>query len=460
MAVDKVNFTSKGPIVGELSHAINYAEKYANEQTLKKEISNLMPKSIKTISKMSKFTGEVPNIIINALGTGLVAPIFIKYNFLSKTDEDTRTYSALRQPISAVLAVLTQAGMVIPVNRVIDNMSNTGQFNDSKYNKAGFQDVNYLKKELKKEFPKASAKELDELANKKYVNNLQKLIETAYKENSIVYNLKGKEVRLSPEGVEKILNQTTDDMLKNVTSNLSRYEGDKLAKQIQRGEYLRNNGKQVKEVLTKIETEMASKKDYKEVSELFKSRIKDLKSAKGHNELISILTEISNRPDVSTIKDKITDVKHNCKTFGNCTSMQEVATKAAAKLEVKINALKAEKAVIEKMKTAIKNKATIKEIAEIAKSIPNQSFGYDLVQKHISNVGANLKGYGQIIGLVVSLAILPITCSILNFAYPKVMKALFPGLSNKKAEKPQDEFVKAVDATVMRGKAAPDKEDD
>ena len=354
MSVDKINFTGSEPIMTGASKTFDYAEKYARELNLRKEISEMMPKAIKTIGKFSKFTGEVPNIIINALGTGLIAPIFIKYNFLSKTDEDTRTYSAFRQPISAVLAVLTQAGMVIPINRVIDNMSNTGQFNDSKYNKAGFQDVKYLKKELKKKFPKMSAKQLDDLANKKYIENLQNLIETAYNENSIVYKLKGKEVRLSPEGVEKILNQTTDDMLKNVTQNLS------------------NIG--------------------------------------------------------------------------------------AGASESVINQLKSEKAVIERMKLAIKEKATIKEVAEIAKNIPDQSFLYDLAQKHISNVGANLKGYGQVIGLVVSLAILPITCSMLNYAYPKIMKTLFPNLSAKKDKTPKDTFEKACSETVMRGRIPSDKE--
>ena len=57
---------------------------------LKNEIKAFMPPSIKGMKKFSDNMGEVQNIIINALGTGLVAPIFIKWNPLSKTDEDTR----------------------------------------------------------------------------------------------------------------------------------------------------------------------------------------------------------------------------------------------------------------------------------------------------------------------------------------------------------------------------------
>ena len=93
-----------------------------------------MPSSQKIMNKLAKNMGEVQNIIFNSLGTGLVAPIFIKWNPLSKTDEDTRTYSAWRQPISAVLAVVTQAGITAPFNTLINNMSNSGYLGE-KYNK-------------------------------------------------------------------------------------------------------------------------------------------------------------------------------------------------------------------------------------------------------------------------------------------------------------------------------------
>ena len=38
-------------------------------------------------------------------------------------------------------------------------------------------------------------------------------------------------------------------------------------------------------------------------------------------------------------------------------------------------------------------------------------------------------------GLVVGLLILPITCTILNWTYPKIMKKLFPRLSEVKEAK-------------------------
>ena len=76
---------------------------------LKEFLLDIMPGKIKKMVKIHEGMGEVQNQLINATGTGLVAPLFIKYNPISKTDEDTRTYTAWRQPVSAVLAVGTQA---------------------------------------------------------------------------------------------------------------------------------------------------------------------------------------------------------------------------------------------------------------------------------------------------------------------------------------------------------------
>ena len=69
----------------------------------------------KDVSKKSKFIpkaltylgqndGEILNTVVTAVGTSVVAPIFIAGNPLSKEDKETKWYSAMRQPISAVIA--------------------------------------------------------------------------------------------------------------------------------------------------------------------------------------------------------------------------------------------------------------------------------------------------------------------------------------------------------------------
>lgn len=463
MQVGKVSFNgAEKPLVENITNVSasvsTSAEKYLQDKAVNKELSNLMPKAIKTINRMSKFTGEVPNIIINALGTGLVAPIFIKYNFLSKTDDDTRTYSALRQPISAVLSVATQVGLLIPFNRVMDNMSNKGEFSQAKYNKTGFEDVSYIKRQLKKENPKLSSKELDEMAKQKHMYNLAQLEKDVTEHDIIKCTANGKQSQLAPEDVKKLLEQTTDDMMKNIKTNITRYETEKLGKQMHRGEFYRNNSKIVKDVLKDIDEGIGSKTDEKVVAKWFKNKIKDMTSKKENKELISLVTEISQRPDVTTIKDKVAEVKEKCAEFENCKSMEEVGAKVTSKLSADKDALVREKAAIEEMQAAIKkmdpavkNSVSIKKIAEIAKKVPDSSFVYDVVQKHISHVGANQKGLNQITGLVISLAILPITCSLLNYLYPKFMDFAFPHLSDKKKPKHDDTFEKAVSTATNPG---------
>ena len=127
---------------------------------IEKEISPLMPKSIQAISKLGSNVSELQDIIINSLGTGLVAPIFIKWNPLSKTDEDTRTYSAWRQPVSAVLAIVTQGFITIPFNHTIKNMTNSGWFGE-KYNQTPFMDDDYIKKQIKKNKPGLTKEQLE-----------------------------------------------------------------------------------------------------------------------------------------------------------------------------------------------------------------------------------------------------------------------------------------------------------
>ncbi|MCI1273213.1 MAG: hypothetical protein LKG27_02125 [Clostridiaceae bacterium] len=93
-------------------------------------INQYMPKSVRFFSKYRKMMGERQDIILNAVGTGVVAPIFINYNSLSKSDKNTKTYSALRQTAMAIIAVVVQAGITIPIDKYIDKMIKKGQLGD------------------------------------------------------------------------------------------------------------------------------------------------------------------------------------------------------------------------------------------------------------------------------------------------------------------------------------------
>ena len=87
------------------------------------------------MKKLDVLKGELGGILITALGTGLVAPIFIAYNPFVKAPKDatpeekqevenTKQYTAMRQPISAVLAALFQAGVLNPIDKCLDKWTN------------------------------------------------------------------------------------------------------------------------------------------------------------------------------------------------------------------------------------------------------------------------------------------------------------------------------------------------
>ena len=94
------------------------------------KINSQMPMFVRYLNGFKNRMGERQDIIINAVGTGIVAPLFIKYNKFSETDEKTKTYGALRQTAMAAIAIATQAGITIPADKYVDKLINKGALGD------------------------------------------------------------------------------------------------------------------------------------------------------------------------------------------------------------------------------------------------------------------------------------------------------------------------------------------
>src|SRR5574344_2709983 len=92
------------------------------ENGIRQEINNQMPKSVRFFNKYKSLMGERQDIVLNAVGTGVVAPFFIENKSLSKTDKKTKKYSAYRQTAMAILAVVVQAGVTIPIDKSLDKL--------------------------------------------------------------------------------------------------------------------------------------------------------------------------------------------------------------------------------------------------------------------------------------------------------------------------------------------------
>lgn len=127
-------------------------------------------RAAKAMTRVKEFAeGEAAGIGITAVGTGLVAPWPIAYNPIvdyqlkkrGATPEEveekhkTQKYSAWRQPVSAVLAVIFQLGVQKPIQIILENATNNPdtakKFNGTIYNQAFLNNEKYLERQIENE---------------------------------------------------------------------------------------------------------------------------------------------------------------------------------------------------------------------------------------------------------------------------------------------------------------------
>ena len=122
-------------------------------------------KAIKRMKSLEWLKGEIGGILITALGTGLVAPIFIGFNpFVNapknatpeqkEENKNTKLYTAMRQPISAVLAIIFQASVQKYIDRGLDFVFNNPEISKHTRLNLDQQEINtktYIQANIKKE---------------------------------------------------------------------------------------------------------------------------------------------------------------------------------------------------------------------------------------------------------------------------------------------------------------------
>ncbi len=453
--VEKINSQASCggiPVSKKQAYQPSFSAK-ANPKDLQKELHALMPSSLKLMNKLAKNMGEIQNIVFNALATGLVAPIFIKWNPLSKTDEDTRTYSAWRQPISAVLAVVTQAGITAPFNTLINNMANSGYLGE-KYNKSAIRDDNYIEKLIKKESPNITKEQLKKKLITKKAEQTQDILTSLRSKNTIMLkNYKGETVPMSKSEYKNLLIETVEGIISDLEETKKELE-TKSKRRKARGEYLRTHNKEAKKVLEEINEELQKPNSLKEFKSYLSKKIKNLRSSKANPELIQMVKEVAGRAPATRQHDKATDnaiikamrgkvtkMLGHTERYGNTKTAKEVIEAVNNSIKGQFDAVKESKEFFDSIKKAINENSIT--LAEIEKRIAdkfgasknellNKNFAVEVVEKLKKNITNNLKGFKQIAGVIVSCAILPFTCALLNWVYPIFMDAVFPNLSNKK----------------------------
>ena len=358
-----------------------------------------MPGKIKKMVKIHEGMGEVQNQLINATGTGLVAPLFIKYNPISKTDEDTRTYTAWRQPVSAVLAVGTQAAIVVPFNKIIKHAADIGYFS-TRYNSTLFPSDDYLKKEIKElnpdtKYTKQEMKDAIEARKKTvYDKNLVEMIEN----DKIVFNtFNGKvasTLEMPAQEFKKLFSETIDGIIQAESNEKVKVIQKKLPQKIERGIFFHNNPDEAKSVLQRLrsnvtqiynQTDFATtpdqiaeankkfNKDCKALIKELKAEIKKDSSKKSINtELIKIVNEIKNKNtgnDSSALRvlgEKIDKMIESVNTMQSKKSTQEIIEYVNEVIYRRTNAIDGTIETLTKIKTKLETSGiTVKEAQQI-----------------------------------------------------------------------------------------------
>ena len=399
----------------------------------------LDPEIIKALDKNNKgwakfltyageHQGEMLNILVTAFGTAIVCPLFIRYNPFSKEDEKTRAYSAWRQPISAVIAVAAQLGITKQFDNYLATMASTSDKDgNAHYKRADLRACpheRHLKRIIKLENPEWTDEQIAKevkirqvAAEKAEIAKQRKLLKDT--------PIETKEL-ICQDYMEKAKSEIFEELKTECKAEIERKFGKpvedvgsiKLKKFLNKKleEKASAAGKDVEKFVTEraeiiIEREVTAET-------IIKSAIRRLK---GKN--ISVLEAIQRCKEenvINFIKEHGLEEK-----IGKEFTVKEIADEIIRKLNV---AKEYESA------NQMKDFASVKHLGNTFEEIKHNIKIKKLVLGRNSDAKRVFKTMNTQKGLLVTLATLPITCGLLNWAYPRIMEKIMPEMSAKKKE--------------------------
>lgn len=437
---------------------------------VKAELNKRLGVTGKIYQWLAKTTGEVQTQSINALFTATLAPIFIIHNpFVHKSKEDKK-YLALRQPISAGIALTGGLGMTLGINHYMDAMYNEG------YHKAIDLRIQPSKSYLKRKFRKQKEiKDFNEFKNAVHAERLDffsKLISEnpeniKFDEKSKIITIKGKDIqeghkiRVPNFENEKELKEYLKEnnfyniKLRNLMENRFGFEfygekdgvlNGKLKPDITKSKLSETNAMEFFRESGLIEPDKVNEDDLRKMlsihqqqrnvdvieKEIFEEY--HLKSG-GGEKLLEVFGKTANRIAQMLVGEKIG--KTDTITIGQCFhqlrykqndgSLQELMDKPVAK-------------ALMELKGRFKGKLDgFNDKADL------EDFSKNYLKKLAGRLEKNAKNYKNYTGIFFNLFTTAVTCTVLNYAYPRIVDKYWPELSekNRKAKKQEDfEFQK------------------
>lgn len=497
-------------------------------------------KGVKWLNKFEAARGELGSILITAIGTGLVAPFSIAFNPFVKAKPDateeekkevanTKAYTALRQPISAMLAVFFQVGALKPIDMFLDKISNDPALSKNfpvELDQSAIQKKKYIERITKKEMK-------DLINNKKSLNNiLSDEILERFKNNpqelkTYLLNLRDKpenadirkfidkiaakddnEVLSAIDRIKRTAGVSSkkefDQELKKQVKEVQSRQINKISECIEQTGQIIINGKSIKNsevaeyinylvneyikdaknlkidpdsgipfYVTRATTLINNKeslnnilsdevlKRLKDNPREFKNYLVSLRDKRENTGIQKILDEIIAAPDelresrcFRTI-DRIKKILQACGGSYDAEKYAQVLADRNDILDGKISKLKAyiiedpSKATADSIKQTITNliktcqydvsSSKERDIYENSRTFQpkledlGKKIRKDIAQRYKQILENRYKGYGQIIKVIIGVFItLPITCTALNWLYPRLMDIFFPSLGGAK----------------------------
>ena len=396
----------------------------------------------KNSGKVSRFfnyvganQGEALNIIVTAVGTAIICPLFIAFNPFSKEDDKTKQYSAWRQPISAVIALATQLTITKWFNDWINKAASTST-KDGKPGLCSRADLRacpterQIKNILKIEHPEYDKKQIAAEVQKRQMDAEKAEISKMRK------LMKDKPIEYKELVCQDYINQAKENFFKHFKENNTEEIEKKFGKKIDKIWSLKLNkhlekmleekakllGKDVQTLLSEEAEKLVEKDILTET--IAKLSVRNL-SKKG--------IKVSEAIDYCTDKDslKIENIVKLIKDQGLEEKLPSGydAEKIANSIVDKLNQMQ-----VYENEHNMKDFASTKNIGGSYEEVLHNVKVKKLVRSRISDAKRVFKTMNTQMGLVVTLATLPFTCGFLNWSYPRIMEKIMPEMSAKKKE--------------------------
>ncbi len=478
MKVDKIqqnypNYQNRSSNSYPNGHTYNVSFAKKPPKNLTDRITELLPgkAAIKFMKSLEWLKGEIGGILITAVGTGLVAPFPIAFNPFVKAPkealeeekkdvENTKKYTAMRQPISAALAIAFQVTALKPIDKFLDVIFNNPDYSKRfsiVYDQSAINSKSYIEKlaklKIKAKDPNLKGEAFDELLEqtKKEIeaSQINKIADKFKQTGKIMVG----ERSLDHESLAELVNSQIDEYITDASK--LKIDNEKLSFYSRRAKTLLENETYIREIFKDAPKDEAKMADF----------IKNLLSKETNPQIKELLEEISKRPTeiqynrIQRTLARIDTIKSMCSGGYTYEKYLEAMTTRNAKLD---------NIITEFMHAKIKNPkgasdAIIKEtIEKITKACSfdksdnlmntilhdTDTFNFDkeklstkihkdIAKQYKEFVRNHYKSVNQLFKIIVGVCItLPITCNVLNWVYPRVMDKFFPELAgSKKAQK-------------------------